>query len=242
MKKKNRKLKRSGLAGVLDTYNNKETGAGNAGNTALKTVVDSVIGVPIGIALGGASGLWSLPFGLVLIGAGHHFKDQSALLRIIGASAIAYGVAKNIEFNNQAKAKQLNTEGAGLSGTVEGVKERLITVKEDLMSAFFLDKIFKKDEPTTPTLPTSTTASRMEELTQDESEISGFDLSELDVYDSMNEQEADEFANEQQFIETNSLTDWNQQNQIYPDPETISEETSFNLFDDEEQEPDLTGI
>jgi len=234
MAKKNKKMKRMGLAGVLDAYNNRETGAGNVGNTALKTVVDSVIGVPLGIAIGGASGLWSLPFGLVLIGAGHHFKDQSALLRIVGASAIAYGVAKNVEFNSQAKANQ-----TGLQGTVEGVKERLTTVKQDLMSAYFLDRIFKKDTPTT-TPTTSPTASKSEEFTAEESEISGFDLSELDVFDSMNEQEADEFAENQRFIESNSMTLWNQEPQTYP--ETISEETSFNLFDDEEQEPDLTGI
>jgi|GEM_PF-2480129 len=229
---KRKKGKRNGLAGVLDAYNGRETGAGNAGNTALKTIVDTVLGVPVGIAIGGAAGLWSLPFGLVMIAAGHHFKDQSGLLKISGAAAIAYGVAKNIDFNTAAKnAKAAGV--SGLAGTTEGIKDRLKTVKDDLLAAYFLDRLFKKDDGT------GTPATKMAEIEDEDVTIGAIDLSALDMFDEFNQQEADEFeaaqAEEALYREPEQLPDFSVN---YVEP--VSREASFGLF--EEDEPDLSEI
>jgi hypothetical protein len=235
MSKRRKKGKRSGLAGFLDSYNERETGAGNVGNTALKTVVDAILGVPVGIAIGGAAGLWSLPFGLVLIGAGHHFKDQSGLLRITGASAIAYGVAKNIEFTNAAKQAAVNGVG-GLEGTGQAIKDRLKTVKDDLLAAYFLDRLFKKGDSETKT------AAKMAELDEDLSTVGAIDLSDLDLFEQFNQQEADEFeaqqAQEALYREPESLPapDYSMN---YPD--SASPEAAFAMFD-ESDEPDLSEL
>jgi len=176
------------LSGFVASYNAKEAGGTNYGNTALKSVVDTVLGVPVGIAIGGAAGLWSLPFGLLLIAAGHHFKDHSGLLRMTGASAIAYGVAKNVDFNNAAKAAKA-AGVSGLAGTTQGVKDRLKTVKDELLSAYYLDKIFKKKDSAPPA---GAPATKMAEF--DESETVGaIDLSALDMFDEFNAQAAGGF-------------------------------------------------
>jgi hypothetical protein len=218
MSKKQKQSTRGGLSGFVASYNAKEAGGTNYGNTALKSVVDAVLGVPVGIAIGGAAGLWSLPFGALLIAAGHHFKDHSGLLRITGASAIAYGVAKNVDFNNAAKAAKASGV-SGFAGTTQGVKDRLKTVKDELLSAYFLDKIFKKKE-TAP--PAGTPVAKMAEL--DESETVGaIDLSSLDMFDEFNKEQADGFnaeLAEREFYE-------------YENREP-SNEAIYNVYDDEE--------
>jgi hypothetical protein len=236
MTKKRKKAKRAGLAGVVDTYNARKTGKGNVGNTALKSIVDVAVGVPIGVALGGVAGLWSLPFGLVLIGAGHHLNDKSGLLRITGATAIAYGIAKNIEFNEQAKKSQVNGIG-GLQGASEGIKDRLKIVKEDLMAGFFLDRIFKNEESTS----TKKSAFEDDDFEQG-AEVGAIDTSILDIYDDYNRQEADEYEAEQalrtlpEFTPNSSLSDFDS---------PISEEANFGIYDedgDSEEEQDFTDL
>ncbi len=236
MAKKSKKGKRGGLAGLLDSYNERETGAGNVGNTALKTIVDVVLGVPVGIAIGGAAGLWSLPFGLVLIGAGHHFKDQSGLLKISGAAAIAYGVAKNIEFNNAAKKAEVNGVG-GLEGTGQAIKDRLKTVKDDLLAAYFLDRLFKKGDSD------SKEVAKMTELDEDLSTVGSIDLSDLDIFENFNQQEADEFeaaqAEEALYREPEGLPSPNYSVNY---PGSASSEAAFAMFDENDDEPDLSDL
>lgn len=231
MSKKRSKSKRKGLAGVLDAYNERETGAGNAGNTALKTIVDVVLGVPIGIGIGGAAGLWSLPFGLVLIAAGHHFKDQSGLLKISGAAAIAYGIAKNVDFTNAAKKAEVNGVG-GFEGTKEGIKDRLKIVKDDLLAAYFLDRLFKKDDEK---------STETKSVERDESATMGaIDLSEMDLFEQFNQQEADEFeageAERELYRDPGQLPDFS-----VDYSQAASPDSSFALFN-ENEEPDFTDL
>lgn len=224
--KKRKRGKRGGLAGVVDAYNQKET-AGQLGNTALKTVVDTVIGVPVGIAIGGVAGLWSLPFGLLLIGSGHYFKDQSGLLKISGAAAIAYGIAKNIEFNNAAKKAEINGL-SGLEGASQGIKDRLKMVKDDLMAAYFLDRLFKKDDGG------STETTKMETI--DPGNMGGIDLSELDLFDHFNQQEANSYQ-----AEAEKALYRDQPHELpYPETPPIyasspSTEASFNVFSEDDE-------
>ena len=227
MRRKSKRGKRSGLAGVFDAY--AAPGTGNAGNTAMKTLIDVGVGVPVGVLIGGAAGLWSLPLGLLLIGGGHHLKDQSgisSLVRIAGASAIAYGVAKNIDFKAASKQAQVNGVG-GLAGATQGMKDRLQTVKADLMAAYFLDRIFKKNN-------TGGTTSKMVDIDDDDDSVGAIDVSALDFFDDYNQQEADEFEEQQSYS-------YPQPDQLpyYGSTSSVSPETSFALFEDE---PDMSDI
>lgn len=229
MKKKSNRGKRSGLAGFYDSYSLQQPGTANAGNIALKTVVDALVGVPVGVLIGGATGLWSLPFGLLLIAGGHHFKEKSGIARIVGASAIAYGVAKNIDFKTASKQAQINGIG-GLAGATQGVKDRMQMVKTDLMAAYFLDRLFKKNDSGT----TSTKLAVFDD-DDDDTSIGAIDVSALDFFEDFNQQEADEF--EQQ----NSLEYQQPSYQPYFDStDSLSPDASFSMMDDDE--PDMSEI
>lgn len=226
MKKKSNRGKRSGLAGFYDSYSLQQPGTANAGNIALKTVVDALVGVPVGVLIGGATGLWSLPFGLLLIAGGHHFKEKSGIARIVGASAIAYGVAKNIDFKTAAKQAQINGIG-GLAGATQGVKDRMQMVKADLMAAYFLDRLFKKNDG-------GTTSTKLAVMDDDDSSVGAIDVSALDFFEDFNQQEADEF--EQQ----NSIEYQQPSYQPYLDStNSLSPDASFAMLDDE---PDMSEI
>ncbi len=228
MRKKSKRGKRTGLAGFVDAYNAKPTGTGYAGNTALKTLVDAAIGVPAGVLLGGAAGLWSLPIGVLLIAGGHHIKEQSGLVRIVGASAIAYGIAKNIDFKAAAKQAQVNGIG-GLAGATQSLKERVQGVKSDLMAAYFLDRIFKKGDDD------GTVAAKIAAFADDET-VGAIDVSALDFFEDYNQQEADEFQDQQQygfeFDEPEALP-------YFGASDSVSPEASFAILEDE---PDLTDL
>jgi len=229
MRKKSKRGKRTGLAGFVDAYNAKPTGAGYAGNTALKTLVDAAIGVPVGVLLGGAAGLWSLPIGVLLIAGGHHIKEQSGLVRIVGASAIAYGIAKNIDFKAAAKQAQVNGIG-GLAGATQSMKERVQGVKSDLMAAYFLDRIFKKGDDD------GTVAQKIAAFNMnDDDGVGAIDVSALDFFEDYNQQEADEFQQQQygfEFNEPEALP-------YFGESDSVSPDAAFALIDDE---PDLTDL
>jgi hypothetical protein len=233
MSKKSKKVKRTGLAGFMDSvYAPPEEGQELSGQKkVIRTIADALVGVPVGIGIGGAAGLWSLPIGLVLIGAGHHFKDQSGLLRIAGASAIAYGIAKNVEFN--AAAKQAEANGiSGLAGATEGIKERLKMVKDDLMAGYFLDRIFKTEE---------TPAKQVAKSTFTESaEIGAIDFSELDAYDDYNRQEAEEFEASQEGYEE-SRPSYELDNYTPTESLAPTSEASFAMFDQDDN-PDSSDL
>jgi hypothetical protein len=216
MSTKIKKAKRKGLAGFMDEYNNKPTGKGFEANTALKSVVDVIIGVPIGGAIGAMSGVWSVPIGFVLLAGGHYFKDKSGLIRIAGASAIGYGIAKAIENKDASKSATVNGLGA-----TEAIKTRLSNFKDEVMAAYYLDRIFKK-EPATKSLETEDGA------------VGEIDLSAMDIFDEFNQQEADEFAQLQAY-------DANIQLPEFGNGYTNSEngESVFGIIDSDD-EPDFS--
>jgi hypothetical protein len=224
---KERKAKRSGLKGFLDEYNEKPTGKGQAGNIALKTGVD-LLGVTGGGLTAAAAGGWSVPLGVVLIIIGHRVEDKSGILRMAGAASLTYGVAKYFEFK-EAKEKAAVNGIEGLAGVSAGIKSRLTNFKNEIMGAYFLDKIFKKgDEKETR---------KMEVDTPENVTVGAIDLSALDMFDDFNQQEADEFeASQQVGDEPRQLPDFSMD---YQAPQ--SSEVSFAMIDDDD-DPDLTDI
>jgi hypothetical protein len=213
MSKKIKKARRKGLAGFVDDYNSKPTGKGNIANTALKSVVDGILAAPLGGAMGAASGIWSIPLGLLLIGGGHYFQDKSGVIRIVGAAAIGYGIAKALENKEASKSASVNGLGA-----TDAIKSRLGNFKDEVMAAYYLDRIFKKD--TTKSI-------------ESDGSVGEIDLSVMDIFDDFNQQEADEFAQ--------SLQDGNHQ---LPEfgidyPTSDNREVAFGFIEDE---PDFSDF
>lgn len=143
-------------------------------------------GVDIGGALAGgllgaAIGKYAALFGLGVLATGNFVGDKSGLYKTVGSGMLVYGVAKIFTEGGTA-----NKSVQGLSGT-EGMKERIVNFKDEFMSAFYLDKIFKKKTTTT-----GTTAARSAADEDDES-VGALDLSALDFFEDYNHQQANEF-------------------------------------------------
>lgn len=154
---------------LLEKYNESDA-KGNVKFSSMKTGADFVIGVPLGCGIGAVLGIWAPLAGLVLFGAGHYLGDKSGMLRILGASATAYGIAKAAQ--NRSAVREASTDGVTLGSLGSGIKSRLIAFKDDLSQAFFVDKITgKKSEPAPEGL-------------------GSVDLSELDVYDNLTRETA----------------------------------------------------
>lgn len=117
---------------LLEKYNERQT-KGNIENTLIKGAVDAVASSVIGTGIGAIAGDKAPIAGLGLIFAGHYFGDESGVLRITGASTLAFGIAK-------AKEYQSNSN-------LDTVQKRLFSAKDDFLTAFHLK--WKKDqEPT----------------------------------------------------------------------------------------------
>lgn len=95
---KKRKKKKNGLSKYVDKYNKIDT-KGNIQNTLLKGLID-IAGVAAGTGLGALAGKNSKFVGLATILGGHYLGDKSNILRIIGASTMAYGIGKAKEYNS----------------------------------------------------------------------------------------------------------------------------------------------
>jgi len=95
---KKRKGKNNGLNQFIDKFNQRQT-KGNIENTMLKGLVD-VAGVAAGTGLGALAGSHSKFVGLATIIGGHYLGDKSNVLRIIGASTLAYGIAKAKDYGS----------------------------------------------------------------------------------------------------------------------------------------------
>lgn len=199
--KKKKRSPASSKKGFVARYNEKET-KGKIGNTALKTLVDTITGAVIGTGVGAMAGKYAAIIGPVIIGVGHYAGDKSGVIRIAGASAMAYGIAKALE----------NQSVNGL-GSLGDVKSRMGNLKEELFVAFYLDKVFKKKGN-----PVS--SGNSSDLVADaQTDIAGIDLSALDMFEDFNEQEARQF---QGF----SLPDYDEE---YP---STNRDFSFAVIDD----------
>lgn len=155
---------------------------GKTGTDALSATLAS--------GLGSAIGNFSVPAGILVLLYGHYSKEQSGMFRIAGASLIAYGIAKVFENREAAKSAGVN----GLSGQGELIKQRLTRFKDEVLAAYYLDKLFKKKEtPPAPPAP----AAKSSELDSTET-IGEIDLSALDIFEEYNYHQAGEYEREQQ--------------------------------------------
>ncbi|MBL1281245.1 MAG: hypothetical protein COA33_013285 [Fluviicola sp.] len=199
--------------GFLQKYKGAKT-KGNIANTGLKTVVDLVVGAAVGAGISASSGRAALPIGILLIAGSHYFDEDTGILRIAGAATIAYGIAKAVENKNIADANSV--EGITLAGETSKAKTRLSNFKDEILTAFYLDKVFKKKEDS-------------EDLVIDTNEgIGAIDLSSLDVFEQNNNNEAIQFE-----LDNNELPE------VSDEFEIESEDFSFAMID---EDPDLTTI
>jgi len=210
MKKRRNNSKSKGL---LQKYKGAKT-KGNIANTGLKTVVDLVVGAAVGAGIGASSGRAALPIGILLIAGSHYFDEDTGILRIAGAATIAYGIAKAVENKNIADSNSV--EGITLAGETSKAKTRLSNFKDEILTAFYLDKVFKKKEDS-------------EDLIIDTKDgIGAIDLSSLDVFEQNNKNEAIQFE-----LDNNELPEFSEELDIE------SEDFSFAMID---EDPDLTNI
>ena len=174
--KKRTSSKKSG--GMLQRYKAAKT-KGNIANTGLKTLVDVVVGAALGSGIGAVTGLAALPVGGLLIAGSHYFEEDTGVLRVAGAAAIAYGIAKSIE--NKSLAKDNAVNGFTLAGESSKAKTRLTQFKDEILTAFYLNKMFNKAEE------------KSQEV-EDEQAVGSIDLSALDVFEINNRNEAIQYG------------------------------------------------
>jgi len=178
--KKKKNSKNSG--GMLARYKSART-KGNITGTGLKSLVDLVLGATIGAGIGASTGRAALPVGLLLIAGSHYFDEQTGVLRVAGGAAIAYGIGKAIENQNIAAANSVN--GFTLAGETTKAKTRLSQFKDEILTAFYLNKVFKKKAEESPAF-------------EDGGAVGSIDLSALDVFEQNNRSEAIEYSLSQQ--------------------------------------------
>lgn len=174
MKRKKRKSK----SGMIAKYRAMST-KGNIKNTGIKSVLDLVLGATLGAGIGASSGRMALPIGLVLIAGSHYMAEETGVVRLAGAATIAYGIGKAI--HNKQVAEDNAVNGITLAGEASKAKSRLSAFKDELITAFFLDKVLKKDEDAG-------------------AEIGAIDLSSLDVFEQSNHSEAMAFEMDQEAL------------------------------------------
>jgi len=180
---------------LLEKYNERQT-KGNIENTLIKGAVDAVASSVIGTGIGAIAGDKAPFAGLGLIFAGHYFGDESGVLRIAGASTLAFGIAKTKEYQSNPN--------------LDTVQKRLFSAKDDFLTAFHLK--WKKDqEPTEqkdvveqPAPIVATTTKKQSENpiieSSDTPEVNGeldFDIKDLTSFELKNEELADAFEEEQ---------------------------------------------
>lgn len=114
---------------------------GDVKNSAIETVKDLVVGVLGGGVVGAAIGKASLVIGAVVTGIGHYTKSR--LTSIFGIGLMASN-------GFQKSGDQVNGPDDKEKDMLEGVKDRVMTFKENFQQKLFLDKILKskkQDEP-----------------------------------------------------------------------------------------------
>ena len=169
MSKKAKQSKGPRKGSFLDRYNARET-KGSWKNTFIKTGGDAVTGAIVGTGIGALAGKYAILVGPALVITGHYTGDKSGLLRIAGASTMAYGIACALA-NQEISG---TVDGISLAGETSKVKARMENWKEQMKVAFFLEKIFKKGDGGTDA-------------------VGAIDLSALDVFDDFNQLEAEQY-------------------------------------------------
>ncbi|MCR9171922.1 MAG: hypothetical protein NXI10_05490 [bacterium] len=157
-------------------------GKGNIKNSALKMGVEGIVAAGAGAGVGALIGRGAAVVGVLGLGLGEYFGDQTNFSKVASASMIGYAIGSSMHSSETAKT----INGSGLQGfgaVKEGAKQRLTHFKDSWMKAFFLDKLVggQSDSDT----------SRMDDGT-----VGAVDMSEFDVFDEINEQEALRFEEE----------------------------------------------
>tara|TARA_B110001469_G_C9641313_1_gene322633 strand:+ start:1092 stop:1691 length:600 start_codon:yes stop_codon:yes gene_type:complete len=157
--------------GILAKYKAKKT-KGNIAGTGIKTLVDLLVGATVGAGIGAGSGKFALPVGLVLIAGSHYLDEKTGVLRLVGASSIAYGIGKAM------LEKQETVSGYELAGKPKGVGDRLSQFKDELITSFYLDKVIGNK-------------SEQKEIEIEEQEqIGAVSIPSLDIFEQNNRNEA----------------------------------------------------
>lgn len=172
-------------------------------------------GALAGGLLGAVIGKNAALLGLGVLVTGNFVSDKTGLCKTVGSGMLIYGVSKFMQENGATSVQ-------GLSGT-EGVKARLSKYKDELMSAFYLDKIFKKKSG-------GTTGSAARAIEDDDS-VDGLDLSALDFFEDLNHQQANEFEINQGY-EREALPDYTISAAPYDDDDDETEEVGYAIIED----------
>lgn len=149
MKKKSKKSK-----SFIEKFNDRDT-KGSIENTAIKSGVDIAASSLVGPGLCAITGKYAPMAGLALIAAGHYLGDKSGILRITGASTLAFGIAKAQEYRNNP---ELTTAGTRLKG-----------LGNDLLAAFHIqwkEKQTNQKNAKTPESNEANTDAQEEELAE----------------------------------------------------------------------------
>ena len=211
MKKKGKNTTKK--KGILAQYKAKNT-KGNIANTGLKTLVDLLLGSTVGAGIGAGAGQAAIPIGILLIAGSHYLDEDTGILRIAGSATIAYGIGKAITNKQIADANQIN----GLAGESSKAKTRLNLFKDEVFTAFYIDKIYKPKEK--------------EEVELSIEGIGEMDFSTLDMFEDDLERQAEQFEMEQEDMQQ-------LENGYQAEEEQEQEEFSFEMLD---EDPDLTNI
>lgn len=109
---------------------------GDIKNSAIETVKDIVVGVLGGGVVGAAIGKASLAIGAVVTGIGHYTKSRLTSIFGIGLMA-ANG------FQKSDSTAPVNGTDEKEKDMLDGVKDRVMTFKENFQQKLFLDKLLK---------------------------------------------------------------------------------------------------
>lgn len=158
--------KKNSLKEFVDRYNQRQT-KGNVENTLLKGVVDTVAGSIVGTTIGSLTGDKAAFAGIALILAGHYIGDDSGLIRLTGASTMAYGIGKANEYRNDPN---LNTPG-----------KRVSALKDDWLAAFHLKWTTQAAGQNSKSTVDPTTESQKEKLVESSVVVPDWESSETDL-------------------------------------------------------------
>lgn len=177
-----KKSKNKGIGGVFhQAVMNTTQSKGNLKMSATKGVVDVLTilaGITAASAAGPAIGFFG---GLGLLGLSHYYiDDKTGLIRIGSASMVGYSIAK---FAKDVIAGMNKSTDATIESTV---KSRLGDLKEELIAAFHINKLFKKEGD-----------QNLKGFGGDDEQFGDIDLTALDMFENFNEREAREFSQKQ---------------------------------------------
>lgn len=221
-------LTRPSAKGYIDNFNAKEA-KGNISNTGLKTLVDVLLGATLGAGIGAVTGKQARFVGLGMIFLGHYTGDKSGVLRVAGASALAYGIAKY--FENETLAGTVN--GVTLQGETTKAKTRLTTFKDEVLATFYLDKVFKKKDSTGDDTADNTTTS------QASTTVGSIDLSALELFDDFNHQEAEDFHAQLSASPDFEQDDYEDEYSVNDAPSEREAEYAYRIID---EDPDFSKM